>query len=278
MPVPYDPTILGLSLPFQARVWASIGLFSGDNFSNGARADFGCPLGKIGDTVFCDPNGNGVQDAGEPGLPGVTVTLNCSVSGLSATTVTDNNGNYLFDNLPGGENCTVTVDPTTAPSDKVPGFNCTTEIVVALAPGQSFLNADFCFVDCGPCDGNVNALTLRYLGNVANALIQVNSGAFFSGVVQPGEDFSFSGITGSSITLTINGGSSSSIHVSCSQPIGAGSIFGDYLVVAGTNNNGGALCRLSTCSTRATPARPRATDRTPARSAAVATRRWPPRS
>ena len=32
-------------------------------------------LGPIGDTVFSDHNGNGVQDPGEPGIAGVQVKL-----------------------------------------------------------------------------------------------------------------------------------------------------------------------------------------------------------
>ena len=39
-------------------------------------------------------NGNGIQDAGEPGIPGVTVILS-----TGATDVTDDNGYYSFDNL-----------------------------------------------------------------------------------------------------------------------------------------------------------------------------------
>ncbi len=55
--------------------------------------------GQIGDFVWNDLNGNGIQDAGEPGIPGVTVTLTGPVN---ATTVTDANGAYLFSNLPAG--------------------------------------------------------------------------------------------------------------------------------------------------------------------------------
>jgi uncharacterized repeat protein (TIGR01451 family) len=57
--------------------------------------------GKIGDTVFRDWNGNGSQDAGEEGLPGVTVTLTRPDSS-TVTTVTDANGGYLFASLAPG--------------------------------------------------------------------------------------------------------------------------------------------------------------------------------
>ncbi|MEJ8858748.1 SdrD B-like domain-containing protein [Variovorax robiniae] len=59
----------------------------------------------IGDRVWIDANANGLQDAGEAGLGGVTVTLyrwNGTANVVIGTQTTDANGNYLFDNLPAG--------------------------------------------------------------------------------------------------------------------------------------------------------------------------------
>ncbi len=57
---------------------------------------------NIGDKVWNDANHDGIQDAGEAGIPNVTVSLyNCSGT-LAATTVTDANGNYHFNNMPAG--------------------------------------------------------------------------------------------------------------------------------------------------------------------------------
>ncbi len=70
----------------------------------------GCD-GAIGNYVWLDENGNGIQDAGEAGIPGVTVNLS---GDLDATTVTDANGGYIFPDLPEGT-YTVTVDETTLP-------------------------------------------------------------------------------------------------------------------------------------------------------------------
>ncbi len=64
----------------------------------------------IGDTVFNDLNGNGVQDSGEPGIQGVVVSLYRDVNGngvidaggpdtLIGTLTTDANGQYLFAGL-----------------------------------------------------------------------------------------------------------------------------------------------------------------------------------
>ena len=63
------------------------------------------PSGQIGDFVWNDVNANGIQDAGETGLPGQTVALSGTVS---ATTTTGAAGDYLFAGLPAGS-YTVTV-------------------------------------------------------------------------------------------------------------------------------------------------------------------------
>jgi hypothetical protein len=84
--------------------------------NNNHSYDFGFkPLASIGDRVWLDNGaganaGNGIQDAGEPGVAGVTVTLKDNTGNVVATTVTDAYGNYLFDNLNAG-NYTVTVTP-----------------------------------------------------------------------------------------------------------------------------------------------------------------------
>ena len=58
---------------------------------------------SIGDRVWNDLNNNGIQDPGEPGIAGVTVTL-YAANGTTviATTTTDALGNYLFTNLDAG--------------------------------------------------------------------------------------------------------------------------------------------------------------------------------
>ena len=62
--------------------------------------------GQIGDFVWQDNNQNGCQDAGEPGIPNVTVTLysGCGANKVFKTTkTTDQNGKYLFTNLCAGQ-------------------------------------------------------------------------------------------------------------------------------------------------------------------------------
>ncbi|MBD2461533.1 carboxypeptidase regulatory-like domain-containing protein [Oscillatoria sp. FACHB-1407] len=55
----------------------------------------------IGDRVFLDRDGNGIQDAGEAGLSGVTVKLLNSSGGLVASTTTNSSGDYNFSVAPG---------------------------------------------------------------------------------------------------------------------------------------------------------------------------------
>lgn len=56
-------------------------------------------LASLGDTVWDDSNGDGVQDPGEPGVPNVTVTLYGAGGAVLATMPTDASGNYLFPGL-----------------------------------------------------------------------------------------------------------------------------------------------------------------------------------
>ena len=57
---------------------------------------------SIGDFVFDDLDGDGVQDTGEPGVSGVTVELLNSSGTVIRTTTTDSDGKYLFDGLVAG--------------------------------------------------------------------------------------------------------------------------------------------------------------------------------
>jgi hypothetical protein len=54
-------------------------------------------LSAIGDFVWHDLNGDGQQNIGEPGLPGIQVNLWRGNGAYIATTYTDANGKYLFD-------------------------------------------------------------------------------------------------------------------------------------------------------------------------------------
>ena len=98
--------------------------------------------GRIGDRVWEDADGDTLQDAGEVGLPGVTVNL-YQGSTLVRTTQTEpgSSGYYIFVNL-SASSYRVDVDESTLPPDYV----LTTHnepMDVTIASGASFLDADF---------------------------------------------------------------------------------------------------------------------------------------
>jgi hypothetical protein len=78
------------------------------SFSGDARGNVGAIKRVVGDYVWSDTDGDGVQDAGEPGINGVTVNLRDALGVLKATTttahgvVTGADGFYSFDNLATG--------------------------------------------------------------------------------------------------------------------------------------------------------------------------------
>lgn len=118
-------------------------------------ADFGYqPTGIIGDFVWLDANGDGVQDAGESGIEGVTVYLcassPCTSGNAVDTVVTDYDGYYSFINV-GAGTWYVAVDTSTLPAGLTATYdldngttapNSETEVVLVVA-GDSNLNADF---------------------------------------------------------------------------------------------------------------------------------------
>ncbi|MTB54023.1 SdrD B-like domain-containing protein, partial [Lewinella sp. W8] len=58
---------------------------------------------SLGDFVFEDVDGDGIQDAGEPGVPNVTVNLKDENGNVIASTTTAGDGSYSFDNLVPGD-------------------------------------------------------------------------------------------------------------------------------------------------------------------------------
>ena len=60
-----------------------------------------CAGATVGDLVWVDSNGNGLQDAGEPGLAGVSVELRQG-GVVIATATTDSSGHYSFGNVAPG--------------------------------------------------------------------------------------------------------------------------------------------------------------------------------
>jgi uncharacterized repeat protein (TIGR01451 family) len=154
----------------------------GYNWSPTGDVTGGTNTGAIGDRVWIDHDGNGIQDAGEIGVSGVAVTLySLGPDGLlwtvddvtTATTATDASGNYIFDNLAAGayaveitasgaashdilnsSSYNQTGDPdhfaanlATAPAGTAGDHRSSRPII--LGPGDTFINADFGYQPTG---------------------------------------------------------------------------------------------------------------------------------
>lgn len=74
---------------------------AGDEY---VTADFGLntPVGSLGDYVWYDVDGDGIQDAGEVGVAGVTIVVTNAAGDTVAVTTTDASGHYLVTELPEG--------------------------------------------------------------------------------------------------------------------------------------------------------------------------------
>ena len=160
--------------------------------------------GRLGDTVFLDWDGDGTQDAGEPGMQGVGVTLYRDADGNGSfetpvgTKVTDASGNYLFTGLAAGSyrvsvpaagsggvpsGYTLTADPDGAP------ISATHD--VALMADQSVLTADFGYLPAG--SGTIGDQVFEDLDK--------------DGVMEPGEP----GIPGVTVQLYVDNNNNNAI-------------------------------------------------------------------
>jgi protocatechuate 3,4-dioxygenase beta subunit len=126
--------------------------------TDGVNYNFGeLQVSQIGGTVFYDGGAaaafdNGVQNSGEPGIPGVVINLTgTDFNGhhVVQSTVTDANGHYLFNNLTPGTYSVTDVQPTgyLAGRDTV-GTNGGQQTAhgfsnVLLSPGDVALHYDF---------------------------------------------------------------------------------------------------------------------------------------
>src|SRR5262249_15074913 len=110
--------------------------------------------GSIGDLVWHDLDGDGAQDANEPGLPAVAVRLTwLGFDGATGggddvvfTTTTDAGGHYSFANLPAG-NFRVDVLAATLPDNAAATYDLEGggdgSALRALAAGETATDVDF---------------------------------------------------------------------------------------------------------------------------------------
>jgi hypothetical protein len=214
----------------------------------------------VGDLVWEDLNGDGIQDDGEPGIGGVELTLLDDAQDPVATTTTDEFGFYEFV-VPAGGNYSVQVNEATLPAglgatptamgtDAALDSNSSPAAVLLDCEVPDDYSVDFGYTACGPCDGKITELTLKYIGTLEDAHVIVTTRKcqrIFDDVLQPGDTFILvgndkKGTLGPEITLWLDCMWPTKIHTSCSMPIGVGMVFGEFEVLAGTSRNGGALC------------------------------------
>ncbi|WP_417731668.1 DUF4347 domain-containing protein [Rosistilla oblonga] len=179
-------------------------------------------VGTIGDLVWNDLDGDGIRDAGEPGLTGVTVYIDSNSNGTrdggEPSEVTDANGAYSFIELV-ASTYNIHVEPSSLPAGSVlskgdSGYN------VSLGAGEDFEDADFGVVPRrnvslevsasvgSEADGTIITVTARADGAVAgNQTVDLS----VSGPGGESSDFTLSGTqiqiphgqTSGSVTFTI---------------------------------------------------------------------------
>jgi len=172
------------------------------------------PTGEIGDYVWYDVNGNGVQDGTEAGIPGVTVTLSGAASG---TTTTDANGFYNFGGL-GAGSYTVTVatpagyvaspsnqggDPTKDSNGSPASVTLATDASVDQTIDFGFTNGTGEIGDFVWFDVNGNGVQDGGEGGIAGVLVTLSGAASGPTTTNANGYYSFGGLSAGSYTVTV---------------------------------------------------------------------------
>ena len=181
----YDVTVDLATAPVNSTLTTApafaVALAEGENRLD---ADFGFAEGAvlasaaIGDQVWMDDDLDGVFDAGEKVLAGVSVSLFDPVAGTTQTTVTGASGQYLFAALTAGT-YEVTVVSTTAPESTA--LTTVGKYSITLSDGQTSLIADFGFAQALPSTGfetadfGIAGLVLLLIGVAALVLVRPGS-------------------------------------------------------------------------------------------------------
>ncbi|MEZ4660992.1 MAG: SdrD B-like domain-containing protein, partial [Caldilineaceae bacterium] len=101
---------------------------------------------SIGDRIWLDENGDGVQDTNEPGLANVIVRLYASNGSVLGVATSDSNGAYLFNSVPTGDHV-VRIDKGSLPANVIATYErdgiLNYKTPVRILPGESWLDVDF---------------------------------------------------------------------------------------------------------------------------------------
>lgn len=209
-PGDYTVTLLASSVPVgansgDAMTFTTTGSYAVTLTSNQTSddVDFGlATTARIGDTIFDDLNGDGVQQAGEPGLVGVTVLLGDGAG--TTTVVTGTGGFYEFAGVAPGA-YSVSVDETTTPTGSVATTTSTPVAVSVFSDdlvdtvdlgfsepgslaGEVFLDADADGIQTGdaPIATEISVDLLDHNGDVIDTVTTAGGAYVFTGVL-PGE-------------------------------------------------------------------------------------------
>jgi hypothetical protein len=215
---------------------------------------------SIGDFVWNDLNGNGIQDSGEPGIPGIAVYLTNENNDFIKEVLTDGAGHYLLADLEPGiyhVGTKATCPPTKVHAGSDPSRDSESDpTTVDLTADDHTI--DFGVIqcpggpggDCGKCKDKVTSLTLRFTGSSDADVRITQKGSnhdVFNSHVGAGESFNIvgqdkKGTLGDEIKIYVNGVLNTKIHTSCSKPIGPGLVSGSFEVTGGSSLKGGPLC------------------------------------
>jgi hypothetical protein len=94
---------------FIIRTWIAVDACE-NRAEDDQRIEFEECAGSIGDYIWDDLDGDGIQDSNEPGIPDVKVILVQDGEEL-ACEFTDPSGHYLFENVPSGNYCLLLILP-----------------------------------------------------------------------------------------------------------------------------------------------------------------------
>ncbi len=190
---------------------------------NGQNNNFGelAPAGLSG-FVYVDTNDNGVKDAGETGIGGVTVTLTGSddVGAVSTTALTDATGFYRFQNLRPGTYTITESQPDNYKDGKDAlgslGGNAANDVFSTIAVAAGNLGANYNFGETIPENADLKivktagAPVVKVGANLTYTLTVTNLGTFTAKEVVVTDDLptdaGFVSASGLGWTFTQSGG------------------------------------------------------------------------
>ena len=170
---------------------------------------------SMGDLVWQDLDNDGVQDSGEPGIPGVRMTLNgldAQGAPFSQTLLTDASGQYTFTRLIPG---TYTITVSNLPSGLLASYDLddghgpfttpNSAAGIALTTGMTRTDVDFGYVPVAPVTGRVwvdddkdsvrNGVEITGVPGVTITLLDLSGNVVSTTTTGPNGQYTFTNIT-----------------------------------------------------------------------------------